>query len=109
MTMCDSEASILSAPGDVSRRSNTPFVQNNSAVSAHALFSRRIWYPTDPDADLLAALRGDALGHRDGGDAPRLRAHDRRADARAAQASSMRYCGTCVVFPHPVAPAMSTT
>jgi hypothetical protein len=108
MTMCDSEASILSAPGDVSRRSNTPFVQNNSAVSAHALFSRRIWYPTDPfpicsprsaatrSATVIADMR---LGCVHMIAAPTPRCH----------ASSMRYCGTCVVFPHPVAPAMSTT
>ena len=48
MTMCERLASIASAPGLVSRRSSTPFVQNSRDVSGPALFSRRIWYPTVP-------------------------------------------------------------
>jgi hypothetical protein len=48
MTMWERPASISSAPGPVSRRSNTPLVQNKSAHSGDARDSRRIWYPTEP-------------------------------------------------------------
>ena len=57
--------------------------------------------------DVVAALgehlARDATRERDGGDAARLRARD------ASEPRSIRYCGTCVDFPHPVSPAMSVT
>ena len=108
MTMCDSDSSILSAPGLVSLRSSTPLVQNISAHSALDLVSSLIWYPTLPApicSPLSLATRSDTVTAE-----MRLGCvHMIAAPFPRAQASSMRYCGTCVVLPHPVAPATRTT
>ena len=106
--MCDSAASMASAPGEVSRRRSTPFVQNNNAHSGPALLSRRIWYPTEPTpicSPRSAATRSETVT----AEMRRGCVHMIAAPRPRAQASSIRYCGTCVVLPHPVAPATSTT
>jgi hypothetical protein len=108
MMMCVNDSHNLSDASLVSRRNSTPDVQNNSEQSAETRLSNRIWYPTvlwpilSPRSFAMRSETVIALIRRGCVhtiDAPRPFAH----------ASSKMYCGTCVVFPHPVDPATSTT
>ena len=98
----------MSAPGLVSLRNSTPLVQNISAQSALALVSSLIWYPTLP-APMFSPLSLATRSLTVTADIRLGCVHMIVAPLPLPHASSMRYWGTCVVLPHPVAPATSTT